>query len=518
MKMPIPRCACGARGRRDCPALGGVICPACCGSRRGSELSCPAHCPNFPFGTVAYDLWLRVDATWSAKATRYVVEHIGSDALEALAREELIGDPEDEEVFLSAFAAALHRALFLRPDNEGKTLAERWEAEGWRGLNNDERVMTRYRRQSFPTIIEIQRVLDAQGVECTDLFAPEPKPFIIFDRNTAARAVRFDRLLVWLCHYPHFSRLGPEGVTLPRDLSGRVIEAIRLLAQAEAQDPQAADPKEYLKEHFSECCALVAEMSEQRFQEILRSVDLHECTAYYALRRPRAEVEAVLSSKPDFELDDELDAVEEGDPPGTLYYSWLRRGESKEIEKDMPGLLSSDGGADMVGSLGKVKLLPDGLVITTFSLQKFAFAKDMAERYFRGLVSFCRETVVDLAQEMAERRARGGDAGDEEPQPRRHEEPVPLGVQQQVAQSFFTDYYRKFLDAPIPALHGKTPRQAAKDPVMRAELIELMKLHLQNMEQSNREKGLRIDISWVVDELGLTELAERSPRPRVSCQ
>jgi len=36
---------CGQRkGRRDCPALGKTICPVCCGTKRLTEIACPAGC------------------------------------------------------------------------------------------------------------------------------------------------------------------------------------------------------------------------------------------------------------------------------------------------------------------------------------------------------------------------------------------------------------------------------------------------------------------------------------------
>ena len=35
------------KGRRECPALGGMICTQCCGSKRGSEIKCPDDCRYF---------------------------------------------------------------------------------------------------------------------------------------------------------------------------------------------------------------------------------------------------------------------------------------------------------------------------------------------------------------------------------------------------------------------------------------------------------------------------------------
>ncbi len=45
----MPKCVyCGVKkGKRSCPALGGLICSACCGAHRGRTIHCPADCPYF---------------------------------------------------------------------------------------------------------------------------------------------------------------------------------------------------------------------------------------------------------------------------------------------------------------------------------------------------------------------------------------------------------------------------------------------------------------------------------------
>ena len=35
------------KGKRECPALGGMICSRCCGEHRGTEISCPPGCRYF---------------------------------------------------------------------------------------------------------------------------------------------------------------------------------------------------------------------------------------------------------------------------------------------------------------------------------------------------------------------------------------------------------------------------------------------------------------------------------------
>jgi hypothetical protein len=56
-------------------------------------------------------------------------------------------------------------------------------------------------------------------------------------------------------------------------------------------------------------------------------------------------------------------------------------------------------------------------------------------------------------------------------------------------------------------LENKTPRQAAKNKMLRLTLIDLMKLHVHGIEKRNQEDPcLSPDIDWVLDELGLEEL------------
>ena len=32
------------KGKRNCPAMGDLICPQCCGSKKEKEIDCPADC------------------------------------------------------------------------------------------------------------------------------------------------------------------------------------------------------------------------------------------------------------------------------------------------------------------------------------------------------------------------------------------------------------------------------------------------------------------------------------------
>jgi hypothetical protein len=65
----------GSGAKRNCPALGGMICGPCCGSKRNSVIQCSAECPNNPFGANNYDEWLKLDGAWGNKCIGYVADH-----------------------------------------------------------------------------------------------------------------------------------------------------------------------------------------------------------------------------------------------------------------------------------------------------------------------------------------------------------------------------------------------------------------------------------------------------------
>lgn len=76
---------------------------------------------------------------------------------------------------------------------------------------------------------------------------------------------------------------------------------------------------------------------------------------------------------------------------------------------------------------------------------------------------------------------------------------VPLEIQQAVAAQL-TTHYRQTLDEAIPMLNGKTPRECAADPALRADVIGWLK----SLENSGeRASQLSYDFGWMWNELHL---------------
>jgi hypothetical protein len=182
---------------------------------------------------------------------------------------------------------------------------------------------------ALPAIFEIQKIIDRQSMKCVDMLEPERVPFIIFDRSLGRAAVPYSRFLTWLTHYPYFSRPGGGGLAIPHSIShGYLDELHRRARMKRNESPEKL--RFYLAEHFGESCKLVTTMLGEYNKRLVSSIDTNVCRADYEVVSELSEIEEILNNKPEFELEERK--PEQGDPKDTVYYSWLRRGASKEIE------------------------------------------------------------------------------------------------------------------------------------------------------------------------------------------
>jgi tetratricopeptide (TPR) repeat protein len=80
---------------------------------------------------------------------------------------------------------------------------------------------------------------------------------------------------------------------------------------------------------------------------------------------------------------------------------------------------------------------------------------------------------------------------------------LPPEVEREVVQKWLDEHYRKWLDMRLPALDGKTPRQAVATSKGRAQLADLLKV-IENGEDHKRRDGLAwYDVTKLKAELGI---------------
>ena len=81
---------------------------------------------------------------------------------------------------------------------------------------------------------------------------------------------------------------------------------------------------------------------------------------------------------------------------------------------------------------------------------------------------------------------------------------IPKDVQRQIIHQYLAKHYETWLDIPLPALAGKSPRKAIKIKLLRPSVIELLKsidqLEARRIDQTGGEP---FDVSFLWEQLGL---------------
>jgi hypothetical protein len=138
------------------------------------------------------------------------------------------------------------------------------------GLSNDERLILKARKSSSATVIEIQKILDHQTMECIDLLNQTRPPFPVIDRRTASAGMpRFTRILTWLDDYPYFSRLGAGGIIISDILRCEGMGLFEKLVRRRGKADEKTI-KQYLLENFGEAAGVLTELASEKTKAMFR--------------------------------------------------------------------------------------------------------------------------------------------------------------------------------------------------------------------------------------------------------
>jgi hypothetical protein len=181
-----------------------------------------------------------------------------------------------------------------------------------------------------------------------------------------------------------------------------------------------------------------------------------------------------------------------------ISFSWLEKGKSARKAKKIrrqPGIkaetfLSPGPGQETSRVLGNVTLEPSQATLEVQGEQRFALGKERLETVLAGLIQHRHDTVKTL-EEMQRDYPPGKTLKDLESE-------IPPEIREAILKDYLDQHYQKWLDTPLPALNGKTPRTASKTEKGRRRVEDL----LRSMEYHHQEK-MEYDISWIRKELGM---------------
>jgi hypothetical protein len=189
-----------------------------------------------------------------------------------------------------------------------------------------------------------------------------------------------------------------------------------------------------------------------------------------------------------------LDRMKGFYPDGPKCWNWLAT-RKRRGGKTGGGIMLD---TQMEGAivLGALELQGKTLIVTVNSAERAAKVETLINAAAGGLLKSPLTTIRTVDQMRAEERHAGpGAAADE----------IPPDIARQLVRDHLDKHYRETLDAPIPALGGKSPRQAVRTAAGREKVIDWLKT-LENHSAGHGEGPIaEYDFGWMWVELGLQE-------------
>jgi len=499
--------------QRHCPAAGRVITAVECGGSRASRYACPADCPHNPWSPANYARALEIEDSLTEKMKRRLEREVSMSSFESPS----VHDNSAWKIhnyFLDLFQR--------RRDANGQTFLQRWQADRFDGLNNDELFLLTRKTQSRLGLIEVHRILDSERVEVVDLLDDNLQPRLIVDRSCASHAVRFLCMLIWYYEMPHYCRFNGNALTIPTLPSLDSLQVLREVIQHLGGPPAPSAQREWIAEHYDRMEDAFHALDAALHEQSLRSMDLRFCTATYRLRADPSDLLRRLDQHPATEPDELNDKeAAEGFCDACVWFDELVPSDHSQLSLNLPADKPPTPGRPV---LGRVLVAPERVRIEANSFARYQALRAQFEKSVGRMVEFTEERITDLASQLRDKDRTPFDTSLVPPRLLEHAprlrmmtsriDPaaVPQGLSLEDANAhMLQQHYRMFLDEPNPSLGDRTPRQAAADPLWRPRLLSLIKQLVYHHDTRNLHDGRADDINWLLRDLGLTEILFEPP-------
>jgi tetratricopeptide (TPR) repeat protein len=386
----------------------------------------------------------------------------------------------------------------FRPPGTTETVIQRFHRERGHVLPVDEREALDVWRTAAPGIYEVETVEPGVGLTVVDCFSGER--FEVREVRATTQLARWDLVVLRLAQIEGTWRIlsaGPQ--FLPR-LKDDLIRLVRDGREAMRRERPAASVGDLLQARPD----LFRDLVDRAARDLVRPLHTAEghpvvlSRATYEVRGSSALL-AALRSAGDFAPDPNAEGSETG-----RTFLWLRRGPAERYVRESKArperglqvgghLVGPDGQA--VDGLATLEIGADGrLAVECFSRERLAWAKRRLADLAGNLIRHRADAFESVDRKLAGAALRGELPG---------REPLPPLDQARALTAFQQQHLMRWLDQAIPALDGRTPRQAAANPTMRARLERVLR-EMENAEDRKRNAGEDwYDLVWLRAELGM---------------
>ena len=388
-------------------------------------------------------------------------------------REPLVMDEDKEEEFGLFLDWFIHDFKL----GNGLTIIEEFYRAPDEKFSSEERSLLRYEMDSYSSIYEVISVTPEVGLKLKDLITEEELDTL---------EVRGSRAMAkWDVIFARVIKMGPinkfSGVInlIPRREKEDILSSVR-----SAWEKFKGETGKMEWSYFAKSNAQIIYHTIQdqpRVEPVLVTEEYHRIVSAKAVFEAKnfSSISYLLSQEFDFFLDEE----KEGEK---IQWAWLKRGKSKdwgggELEEHSIVLKSEmiQGKGELTWvSLGTVTLTPEKLELWCISKPRLDRGKKRLQEILGADIQHRGDTYEDMMKKATGKPKRASSLEDEEIP----EKLLPIFSRK------MEEWVTKWLDEKLPALDGKTPREAVRTPEGRKKVEELLK-DFENMEERKRREG-----------------------------
>lgn len=355
---------------------------------------------------------------------------------------------------------------------KGRTIVDRYLEERGRSLAPSERDWLTAQQRSWLTVWEVLDVEPGKLLIVKDLLSGEERS--VHEVSGSRTLKKRDAVLARVVDHAGVSLFcGCYPRSLPPMNAAEVVRRTRARLRKKSAIPIERLRDESLGRY------LIA-----RWEEAVEELDAQRALP---LRLHNTDGDLLLLTTDHFsfekgqrsKIEQRLRAMEDVQPPHAPEkpFTFLRPGNA--MHKDWDTTI-----------IGSAFLSEGDLTLETNSLERADALRKRIENAFDGLVSHRRRERSDP---LSQRAPNEQDAA--------RDLPVPAAEADQIVREFKARHYESWIDQPLPALAGMTPRQAARKKALRGHVDVLLK-DIENHE-NRLPGGPQVDFSGIRAQLGL---------------
>lgn len=359
----------------------------------------------------------------------------------------------------------------------GATIVEEFYQEKKEKISEEELSLLKYEMASYLSLYEVTSVTPEVGLRLKDLFTGEEMD--ILEVKGSLTAVKWDVIFARVIRMGAVNKLSGIATLIPRRSKENVLLSIKGVWEKFKSETGNHEWSYFIKSNAHLVHHIIEDQSP--FEPIFVTEEYHRIISSKAVFDVKdfQRVQYRLNQEFDFVIDQE----EEG---GKSQWTWLKRGKSKDWEIHEPEKGSVILKSEMIRGKGELRWTSLGTVtLTPKKLELWCISKERLDRGKITLKEVLGDDIqhrIDTYEDMVKKAMEGARRGSSAEQDEMPEEFYPYFSKE------MEEFVKKWIDEKIPALDGKTPREAVKTPEGREKVEELLK-DWENMEERKRKVG-----------------------------